>query len=805
MKGLVQDIRYALKGFAKNRAFTVVAVLSLTLGIGLNTAVFSIVEAFFLRSLPGKDPNRLVSLISTTPQGQYGFSYPDYQDISEQSKSLSGILACSREGRFLKVGSDSDFILTDVVSPNYFSVLGLEMAAGRVFAAQTHPENEPVVILSYALWQKDFAGDHSLVGKTVWLNRKPYTVIGIGPRDFRGLERLVPTDIWIPVTVEASSAELVQRDRDYRAFELLGRLQTNATAAQAQAEIETIGRRLAEAYPASDKKQTLTIQSEEQRLREVLKPALFLMSVVGFVLLIACANVAGLMLARAEVRRSEFAIRTALGAGRGRLLRQMLIESILLASLSAALGLMLTWLLIRSQSLFMPFPSFGLRLDMRVGGPTLIFTMVTALVTTMLFGLAPALGITKPDLVSSLKGTSKTLGQSKRRVPLRSVLVVAQIALSVVLLAATGLLLRSLLNSLRIPLGFDSRKQLVLVDLAPGVAGYNVQQSTALFQEFAEKVRALPGVRRVSYAWRALLSGSGGGAAWKVSIPGIEMAPGQESIYIKFNAVGLGYFQTMGTRILEGRDFSAADQPSGPLVVLIDQTMAHRFWPKDDPIGKHVRVDEKDREIIGVTESVKIIHVHEPPEPYMYFPFAQAPNSGATLIIETISDPRDMTPTIRKTIHAVDSNVPITEVLTVTQLVHDDLWDDRMSAGLVGMLGLAGIFLAAVGLYGVISYLVYRRSHEMGVRMALGAQKRHILVLVLGHGFKLAVAGMLIGLVGAYAVTRLIASDLYGVTATDPVTFAAAACAVIAIALIASYVPAARAAKIEPMEALRYE
>ena len=805
MRNFIQDIRSALKTLAKNRAFTVVAVLSLTLGIGLNTAVFSIVEAFFLRSLPGSDPNRLVSLISTTPQGQSGFSYPDYQDIREQSKTLSDILAVDREGRFLKVGSDSYFILTDVVSPNYFSVLGLGMAAGRAFVAQTQQENEPVVILSYALWEKDFAGDHSLVGKTVWLNRKPYTVIGIGPRNFRGLDRLVPTDIWIPAAVEARSAELAQRDRDYRAFELLGRLQTNATAAQAQAEIETIGRRLAEAYPASDKKQTLTIQSEEQRFREALKPALFLMSVVGFVLLIACANVAGLMLARAEARRSEFAIRTALGAGRVRLLRQLLTESALLASVSAALGLVLTWLLIRSQSMFMPFPAFGLRLDMRVGGPTLILTVVTALVTTILFGLAPALGITKPDLVSSLKGPGRTVGQSRRRLPMRNVLVVAQIALSVVLLAATGLLLRSLLNSLRIPLGFDSQKQLVLVDLAPGVAGYNVQQSTALFQEFAERTQALPGVRRVSYAWRALLSGSGGGAAWKVSIPGIEMAPGQESIYIKFNAVGLGYFQTMGTRILEGRDFGAVDGPSGPRVALIDETMALRFWAKDDPVGKHLRVDGKDCEIIGVTERVKIIHVHEPPEPYMYFPFAQAPTEGATLIIETSSDPRDMIATIRKTIRAVDSNVPITEVLTVTQLVHDDLWGDRMSAGLVGMLGLAGMFLAAVGLYGVISYLVYRRSHEIGIRMALGAQKRHILVLVLGHGFKLAMAGILIGMVGAFAVARMIASELYGVTATDPVTFGGTAAGVIAIALLASYVPAARAARVDPVVALRYE
>ena len=442
-----------------------------------------------------------------------------------------------------------------------------------------------------------------------------------------------------------------------------------------------------------------------------------------------------------------------------------------------------------------------LRLDMRVGGPTLIFTIVTVLTTTILFGLAPALGISKPDLISTLKDAGRTGGQSKRRLPLRSVLVVAQVALSVVLLAATGLLLRSFLYSLRIPVGFNAQQQLVLASLS----SYSGRPSTALFQELVERVQALPGVKRVSFAMRVPLSTSGGGAARKVSIPGVEMAPGQESIDILFNAVGPGYFRMMGTRILEGRDFSEVDGPSGPRVALIDENMAHRFWPKDDPVGKHLRVEGIDREIIGVTERVKVYNIHEPPAPYMYLPFGQAPSGEGTLIVETVSDPRDMIPTIRKTVHAVDGNVPILELLTVTQLMHFALWDDRMTAGLVGMLGLTGVFLAAVGLYGVVAYLAYRRSHEMGVRMALGAQKRHIVALVLGHGLKLAVVGILIGIIGAYAVTRLMSSLLYGVKPTDPVTFGATAGCVILIALIASYVPAARAARVEPVVALRYE
>ena len=799
MRNFVQDVRYALKSFAKNRAFTVVAVISLTLGIGLNTAVFSIVEAFFLRAQPGRDPGRLVSLVSTTPQGQFGFSYPDYQDIREQTKTLSGILAYSRHGGFLKVGSENEMITLDVVSPNFFSVLALPMAGGRSFVDQAGQKDERVVVLSYARWQKDFAGDRTLVGKSVWIDRKPYTVIGIGPREFPGFERLMPTDAWTPVTTQYSSGPPAQRD--FRDLDLIGRLQTNVTTEQARVELDTIGRRLAAAYPASDAKQSLTFESGEQRLRESMKPALFLMSVVALVLLIACANVAGLMLARAEARRSEFAVRTALGAGRGRLLRQLLTESILLSSVSATLGLVLTWLLIRFQGVFNPMPAFPLRLDMRVGGPTLIFTAVAVLATTILFGLAPALGLSKPDLVSSLKGTGRTVGQSKRRLPLRNVLVVGQIALSVVLLAATGLLLRSLLFSMRIPLGFDDQKQLVLAQIST----YEGRPSEALFLEIAEKLRALPGVKQATFAMRGPLTGFEDGATRKVSIPGVEMAQGQEAIPVKFNSVWFDYFRTMGTRILKGRDFSSVDGPSGPKVVLINETMAQRYWPNDDPVGKHLRVDGKDCEIIGITERAIMGKIHESPEPYMYFPFSQAPSGDGMLIVETVSDPGGLIPAIRKTIHGVDSNVPIIEMLTVPQLMHSAFWEDRMTAGLVGMLGIAGIFLAAVGLYGVVSYLAYRRSHEMGVRMALGAQKRHIVALVLGHGFKLAVAGIAIGMIGAFAVTRLMSSMLYGVKPNDPVTFAATACAVIAIALLASYVPAARAARVEPVVALRYE
>lgn len=661
--------------------------------------------------------------------------------------------------------------------------------------------NEPVVILSYAVWQEHFAGDRSLVGKSIWLDQKPYTVAAVGPKNFRGLGRLLPADAWVPVSAKNPGTEISQRN--FRDFELLGRLRPNATAQQAEAEIETIGQRLAQAYPANDKSQTLTLISEARRLRKAFRPALFLMSMVGFVLLIACANVAGLLVARAEARCGEFAIRRALGAGRFRLVRQLVTESVLLALTSAAFGLALTWRFIGLQAAFMPLPTLPFRLDMRAGGATLFFAVLVALLTTILSGLIPAFGISKPDLVSALKGAFRP--ERRPRLPVRNVLVVAQIALSVVLLAATGLLLRSLLFSLRIPSGFDPDKRLVLVDLAPGASGYSTQQSIALFHQLAERVRALPGVRQVSFARRAPLSLSGGGVSRKVSIPGVEIAPGLQSIDIKFNAVGANYFRVVGTGVLEGRDFSQTDELSDRLVVLIDETMAHLFWPESDPVGKHVRVDGKDCEIIGVTEGVKINGIHEPPEPYMFFPFTRASGNEGTLIVETISDPRIMIPTIRKTVHDTDGNVPIVEMLTLAQLMHFALWQDRMKAELAGMLGVIGMFLAAIGLYGVIAYLVHRRNHEIGVRLALGARKRDILALVIGHGLKLAMAGVTLGLIAALTVTRLMSSVLFGVKPTDLMTFGATAFAVVAIAIAATCVPAVQAVRLDPVVALRNE
>ncbi len=802
MSTLLGDFSYALRALRKAPWFSAIAILSLTLGIGLNSAVFSLVEANYLRSWPARNPRQLASVVARTPQGEDpNFSYPEYRDLNQQAAAFSGVLAYSRQARFLKLGADARLILVDVVSPNYFSVLGLDPATGKMFSRAQRAENGPSVVLSYELWQREFGRDRSLVGKSVVLSGKPYTVIGVAPPGFRGLERMVPTDAWLPAHEEVPSAELEARNSgDY---ELIARLRPETTVARAQTEVEIISHRLAENFPATNKGRTFALVTEADRLREAIRPALFLMTAVGLVLLVACANVAGLVLARSEARRQEIAIRTALGGTPGRLLRLLLSEGLLLAFTGAALGLLLTRWLIQVQPVFMPPAIIALRIDMRVDSSVLFFTGTISVAATLIFALAPALGAARPDLVTALKGEGK--GARRRHISLSNVLVVGEIAMAMVLLSASGLLVRSLVNSANIRPGFDAERNLVFFSLSPDLAGYSRQRSTALFRELVERVEALPGVKQASFARRALLSGSGGGMAYKTKIPGIDLPSGQQSVNIKFNAVDINYFHTVGAAILEGRGFTPADARPESKVTLIDRTMARRYWPDADPVGKHLNVEGADFEIIGVTEPVRIMRIHETPEPYMYFAFAQAPDTDGTLIVETAGNPRSVIPSIREAVHARDANLPILEVFTATQLMHTALWEDRMSAGLVGALGLAGMFLAAVGLYGVIAWLVSQRTHEMGVRMALGAQPGQVRRLVLGHALKLAAVGMLIGVVAALGLTRLMASFLYGVKTTDPLTFAAACCLIFMIALAAGYSPARRASRVDPMVALRCE
>ncbi len=802
MRTILQDLRHGLRLFAVNPGFSLIAVLSLALGIGVNSAVFSVAEAALLRSFPGTAPERLARITANTPQGPDGFfSYADYQDLSDESHAFEGILAYSRHGKFVQVGAESRVILDDLVSPNYFAVLGVPTELGRTFSA-ADAIGEPTVVISDTVWRRLFNADPSLVGKSILLNGRSYTVLGIAAPGFRGVQRGVPTDLWVPATSEYQAAQL--RDRNDREFELLGRVRAGVGVAQARIELSTIGRRLAQTYTAVDQARSVTLISEDERVRGALSPTFLLMAGVGLVLLICCANVAGLILARSETRRREIAVRLALGAGRGRLIRQLLTESTMLASAGAALGLLLASWLVRLQPVLMPPAPIELGLDLRFDRWVLLFTLAASALAVLVFGLVPAVQAGRINLVPALKGDMPAVGRSGHRVSARNLFVVGEIALSVVLVTASVSLVRSLTYSRSINLGFNTEKHLVFFDLAPGVARYDAERSLAFFEEATGRTRSTPGVTHASFARRVLLSASGGGAEQRVSIPGVVLPDNQPDIRIKFDAVAPDYFETVGTRLITGRTFMRSDGPSGARVVLISETMARRFWPDEDPVGRHVIAEGRDCQISGVVADAKINGIHEAPEPYMYVPFAQSPTGEGTLIVETTGDPHSVVATIRNQIHSLDQNVPV-GVRTLDELLWAAYWQDSIAAGFVGALGALGLFLAAVGLYSVMAYRVNRRRQEIGIRMALGADRQDVVRLVFANGLTLAAIGTGAGLMVSLGATRLMASVLYGVKAADPLAFALSSAIVILVAAVATYVPARRAITLDPMAALRCE
>jgi putative ABC transport system permease protein len=799
----MQDIRYAVRLFRRNPLFTLAASASLALGIGMNAAVFSVAEAALLRSWPAREPDRLVRITATTSQGQESrFSYPDYRDIGAATHALEGVLAYSRHAKTVRIGSASQWMLDDLVSSNYFDVLGIRAARGRTFSAGSSA-GEPIVVISDSLWRRAFKADPALVGQAIVLTGRSYTVLGIAPPGFRGLERAVPTDAWLPVENEYDKTAL--RDRSERGFELLGRIRAGATVARARAELETVGRGLADTYPTFNSARRVTLVSEGERLRSVLFPAILLMTAVGLVLLISCANVAGLLLARSDSRRREIAVRLALGVSRRRLLRQLLTESALLGSFGAALGLVIAWWLLQLQPALMPpSPPFEIGFDLRVDRSVVGFTLIASAFAVLAFGLVPALQASNVSIVPALKDGERGGGRWVHRLSVRNIFVLGEIALCVVLVTASTLLVRSLLQSQRISLGTNTHKQLVFFDLNPGFAGYDARRSVELFERIAQNARAVPGVARASFARRVLLSGSGGGAEQHVSIPGLSLPQAQPNIRIKFNAVATGYFETVGTRVLKGRSFTPADSASSARVVLVSETMAHRLWAAHDPVGRHLIADGRDCEIVGIVEDAKINGVHEATEDYMYFPFSQLPSEEGTLIAETVGDQDRVVATLRNRILSLDANLPVT-VTTRHELMRLAFWQDLIAAWLVGGLGCLGVFLAAIGLYGIISHRVSQRRHELGVRMALGAAAPDVMRMVLVQGLKLASLGTGVGLIASLGAARLMSSLLYGVSPTDPLAFAVSAMIVMLIALGASYGPARRALKLDPLEALRCE
>lgn len=793
MRSLIQDLRFGIRLLAKEPGLAAIAVLTLAVGIGVNTAMFSVVDAYFLRPIPGKEPSRLVEIRGTGRQDtDEHVSYPQFEDLVRQSKTLAGALAFSTHIRFLHIQLNSTLIPVEIVSPNYFSVLGIAPFEGKTFSSDPRSQTPTGddAIISYSLWRDSFAADPSIVGKLVELNAKDYAVIGVAPPRFRGLERLVPADVWLSAPAEDTRSQL--ESRSFRDFRVVGRLAPGVSAGQAQAELNTISNRLASQYPETDRDRRFAVVSSTARGEADLAPMALLMGAVVLILVICCGNLGGILLARSEARRQEIAVRSALGASRARIVRQLLTESVLLMIPGSCLALLFGAWLVRLQPFLTPPSPIPLRADLRIDAPVLVFTVCISLVSVLVFGLAPALQGSRMTLVRSPRPGIASAPASQR---VRAVFVIAEVSLSFVLMSSAGLLVKSLLLTEREPLGFDGKVNLRLIDVAPAIVGKSGQQTLQYFSRVAERLRSFAGVDDVSFAERALLSSFGGGIDERVSIH-------QKEFNIKCNSVGPHYFRIIGTRILRGRDFGAVDL-NGPPVVIIDQEMAKRFWPKTEPLGEHFKVDGKDFRIIGVVQDAKIEKVHEPVQPYMYFSFFQVPASFGTVLVKTkLQVPAT---TLKREMETIDPSIPIIDVTTTRRIIDNALWTDRISTLLAGTLSVLGIFMSTIGLYGVIANLVTRQTREIGIRIALGANKRDILRLVTEQGVRLSLFGICFGLLGAIGTARLLASVLQGLSPYDAsVLFGSAAVAIITT-LAATGIPALQAARLSPAVALRHE
>ncbi|HUZ48064.1 MAG TPA: ABC transporter permease [Terriglobia bacterium] len=800
---LAQDIRYGLRQLRRNPGFTIVAILTLALGIGANTAIFSVVDSLILRPLPVDHPGELVRIYSKTPQvSSSGISYPDYSDLKEQASAFSGFLVWDRGVEFLNSMNESSQILVDRVSRDYFTTLGVSAFRGRTFLSQTDSgtRGEPTVVISYRLWKNRLGAASDIVGKTIKLTGVDMLVVGIAPPGFLGLDRVTPTDAWL-LASESFQHMIYQRGARY--FEAMGRLKKGATIPQARAQLEAIGHRLAAAYPATNKATTFMLVPENRTMLQDMLASLLFLLLPGLVLLIACANVAGLLLSRGEARRRELAMRMALGAGRMRVARQLMTEGFLLSIIGAGLGLLLTRWLIEVEASIMPLAPFQIGPILKMDGTLFVFTLLVAVAATVVFSLAPALQALKTEPFPTLKGEAVPSQKMGGRIHLRSLLVTGQIAVSVLLLSTAMLLLRSFDYTLHIPLGFDIHKNLLVINVFQSDRFKN--QAMTFLPDLAEKLQGLPGVRRAACARRMLLSSSGGGASVRVSIPGTVLPQGQSSMPVGFNSVGPGYFETVGTRILSGRDFRSSDGPHSPKVAIVSEMMAKRFWRGGDAIGHSLTIAGEHYQIVGIAENARTNHVHEAYELYLYLPFAQKPSSEGALILETNGNPRGLAGAAKAEIRKTDPAITVWEVQTSKQLLHYATWQDAMLMKFSGALGLLGIFLAMIGLYGVISYVVTWRTHEIGIRMALGARPRDVLAKIMWRGLLLVAVGTAIGIAAATATTRLLASSLYGVTPYDPWSLICAILAVSVVSVLACYIPARRAAKVDPMVALRYE
>jgi predicted permease len=819
MGTLLQDLRYGVRMLLKRPGFTLVAVLTLALGIGANTAIFSVVNAVVLRPLPFAEPERLVQVWETMPGNDRRWVAPgNFVDWQKQSQVFEEIAGYSSAAVNLTgEGLEPERLTGAAITANLFHTLGVEPLLGRSPVAEDVQQRDGrVVVLSYGLWQRRFGSDTNVAGRNLLLDEKSYTVIGVMPAGFSFPAK---AELWIPGSQGSAvppslAAQFPKSDlaneRDIHIFAVVGRLKANVTLSEAQAEMSTISQRLASAYPETNDGLGTNVIPLHQQVVGGVRPILFiLLGAVALVLLIACTNVANLLLARATQRERELAIRLALGAGRFRLIRQMLTESMLLSLTGGVIGLLIAmW----GVDLFIGLSPGDIPRLNEVGldGRLLGFTLLVSLVTGIGFGLLPALQATRLDPQHALKegGRSATEGRARRRT--RNLLVVTEIALAQVLLIGAGLLIASFLRLQAVDPGFNP-DNLLTARLSLSKTKYtDSAKQIAFYNEVLGRLKAIPGVRSAALVMNLPLSGANMNRGFTVE--GRPEPKPDENITVDYQVTSPDYFAAMEIPLVRGRAFTDQDKEGQPRVAIVNEVMARKYFPGEDPLGKRIRIGDAEKEdswltVVGIAGNVRHASTSEPAFPGLYTPYMQDRESWPrmAIVLRTNADPAGLSAAVRKEILAIDSQQPVSNIQPMTQLMSDSITRPRFITLLLGVLAAIALALAVVGIYGLMSYGVIERTHEIGIRMALGAQRGDVLRMVVGHGLKLILAGLLIGVAGAFALTRLMTSLLFDVSAVDPLTFVAVSALLTLAALAACYIPARRATRVDPMVALRYE
>ncbi|HEU4871775.1 MAG TPA: ABC transporter permease [Pyrinomonadaceae bacterium] len=808
MNSIIKDIRFALRGLLKHRAFTAIAVVTLALGIGGSTSIFTVVEAALIRGLPYKSPDRLYHLWEKTPQDKFSkreFSYPDYQDYEKNNVFEGGLAAYTGGGALLSGAGESENVGAPRVSANFFSVLGVEPVLGRTFqAGEDQPGGNRVTVLTYAFWQRRFGGDPGIIGRALTINGESYSVIGVLPAGFQFALR--NNDLWLPY--QPTQNQLTRRYM--HGTNLIGRLKPGLGPTEAQSELSVIANRIEQEHTGSHAGTTAYLVPLQEEIVGTVRPILLvLLAAVGFVLLIACANVASLLLTRSLSRQKEVAIRSALGASRWRVIRQLLTESLLLSLLGGAAGLLIAYWGVpaliawipQNQLNAMPFlRSLGLNTSI------LAFSFGLSLFTGLVFGLAPALQSSRLDLNEALKegGRQTSAGASHR---LRSAMVVTEIALAVVLLVGAGLMMKSLLRLLQTDIGFKPENVLTMSVVLPPSKYMQPQQQISFNDQLRQRVQSLPGVTGAATV-NILPLNPGNTTRFYVEGDPVP-APGKET-EANIRTVSDDYFKSLGVPLLAGRMFDAREDPNSPQVVLIGKTIADRMFPGRDPVGKKLRyasVDLPPIEIVGVVGDVKITGLDEAVKPVLYYSFRQFPSTFANLVARTSTDPNALANSIRNEIRNLEPEAAILNLRSMDEMIAQTpaSFMRRFPALLISIFAGVALLLASIGIYGVVSYSVSQQTHYIGVRMALGASPVDILKMVLKQGLVLALLGVGIGVLAALGLMRLLSSLLYQVSTYDVSTFGIVTGALFVVALLACYVPARRATKVDPLVALRYE